>query len=73
LRDDLASQQRALTTNVLKLNPEGKDAEALLTQWEAHYSAVIARMREVITDLKNVGQMDLAMLSVGLRELRSLA
>ncbi|HVK56605.1 MAG TPA: NAD-glutamate dehydrogenase [Burkholderiales bacterium] len=73
LRDDLGSQQRALAAAVLKLSPEGKDVEALLTQWEAHYSAPIARMREVLTDFRNVGQVDLAMLSVGLRELRALS
>ncbi len=73
LRDDLASQQRVLVASVLKLNAEGGDADTLLTQWEGHYSAPIGRMREVVSDLKKVGQMDLAMLSVGLRELRSLS
>ena len=69
---DLASQQRALATGVLKLTPEAKTRDALLTKWEAHYSAPIARMREVVTDLKGGQALDLAMLSVALRELRGL-
>jgi glutamate dehydrogenase len=72
MRDDLANQQRALATGVLKLSPQGGDADTLLNQWEAHYDATIARMREVIADLKSVPTLDLAMLSVALRELRAL-
>lgn len=72
LRDDLANQQRELATSVLKLNPADNDVESLLSHWESFYGPAIKRTREVIADLKATGQMDLAMLSVGLRELRSL-
>ena len=72
LRDDLGTQQRALAAGVLKLSPDGKDAGSLLGKWETFYSAPITRMREVVTDLKAAPALDLAMLSVALRELRGL-
>src|SRR6202521_6188476 len=72
IRDDLATQQRLLATGVLKLTPDGMDAQALLARWEAHYRTQIARMREVIADLRALVTLDLAMLSVALRELRGL-
>jgi glutamate dehydrogenase len=72
IRDDLATQQRLLASSVLKLTPDGRDPNALLARWEAHQSTQIARMREVIADLRAGGTLDLAMLSVALRELRGL-
>ena len=72
IRDDLASQQRLLASGVLRLTADREDVGALLTRWEAHHQAPIARMREVISDLRTGGTLDLAMLSVALRELRGL-
>ena len=72
LRDDLASQLRALASGVLRLTPEDNTADALLAKWEVHYSAPMVRMREVMADLKIGQALDLAMLSVALRELRGL-
>ena len=72
IRDDLATQQRLLATGILKLTKDGRDPTALLARWEAHYSTQIGRMREVMSDLRAVGTLDLAMLSVALRELRGL-
>lgn len=73
LRDDLASQQRALTAAVLQLSPNLHDANELIGVWEAKSRSSIERVRQVIADLQAAGSLDLSMLSVALRELRNLA
>jgi len=73
LRDDLASQQCALTAAVLQLSPKLDDADELIGAWEAKNRSAIERIRQVIADLQATGSLDLSMLSVALRELRNLA
>ena len=73
MRDDLANLQRQLTSGVLKLSPSVDDPSELIAAWEVHHEKALARMREVMADLKSVRVCDLAMLSVLLRELRGLA
>ncbi|HET6265961.1 MAG TPA: NAD-glutamate dehydrogenase domain-containing protein, partial [Usitatibacter sp.] len=72
LRDDLASQQRALTSTVAKLS-DSADPAAMLAAWRERYAPAIARLKSMIEELKRQGNLDLAVLSVLLRELRSLA
>jgi glutamate dehydrogenase len=72
MRDDLANLQRQLAGGVLKLSPEIGDPVALIAAWETHHEKALARMREVMADLKSARESDLAMLSVMLRELRVL-
>jgi glutamate dehydrogenase len=72
LRDDLASQQRALTAGVAKA-AESDDAEQMLAAWRERYSPAIARLKSMTDELKRAGALDLAVLSVLLRELRTLA
>ena len=73
LRDDLSSQQRALTTTVSKLSG-AKDAVAMLDAWKERYAPAIGRLKNMTEELKRSGStLDLAVLSVLLRELRSLA
>jgi glutamate dehydrogenase len=73
LRDDLASQQRAITSTVAKLSPQANDAEPMLAAWRERYAPAIARLKSMTDELKRGGTLDLAVLSVLLRELRSLA
>jgi glutamate dehydrogenase len=73
LRDDLASQQRALTSTVAKLSPGSDDPAAMLEAWHERYGPAIARLKAMTDDLKRAGTLDLAVLSVLLRELRALA
>jgi len=73
LRDDLASQQRALTSTVSKLSPEASDPLVMLAAWKERYASAIARYRAMIEELKRLQSLDLAVLSVLLRELRALA
>ncbi len=72
MRDDLANLQRQLTTGVIALSPALNEATALIAAWESHHAKALARMNEVVDDLKKARETDLAMLSVLLRELRVL-
>ena len=72
MRDDLANLQRQLASGVLNLSHDVDDPAALIQAWERHHDKALARMREVMTDLKSARESDLAMLSVMLRELRVL-
>jgi glutamate dehydrogenase len=64
LRDDLAAQQRALTAAVAKLGT---------ADWKERYTSALARYRAMIEELRRLPSLDLAVLSVLLRELRALA
>ena len=72
MRDDLANLQRQLAAGVLKLSPQLDEPAALIAAWETHHDKALARMREVMAELKLARESDLAMLSVMLRELRVL-
>jgi glutamate dehydrogenase len=73
LRDDLAVQQRTLTSAVSKLSPEGEDPAAMLAEWKDRYAPALTRLKSMTDELKRGGVIDLAVLSVLLRELRALA
>ena len=73
LRDDLASQQRALASSVSKLSPDTGDVPRMLAAWHEHYAPAIARLEAMMDELKRAGPVDLAVLSVLLRELRGLS
>jgi glutamate dehydrogenase len=74
LRDDLASQHRAITATVAKLSPAENDPGRMLLAWKERYGPAIARLKAMIEELRRIGgTLDLAVLSVLLRELRTLA
>ncbi len=73
LRDDLASQQRALTSTVAKLSPDSTEAAQMLAAWKERYAPAITRYKTMVEELKRAPTLDLAVLSVLLRELRALA
>ena len=72
LRDDLSAQQRALTANVAKMSESADPAQTLAT-WRERYAPAIARLKAMTDELKRSGSVDLAVLSVLLRELRAAA
>jgi len=72
LRDDLSSEQRQLTAQVLRHDTTGPDAEAMIDAWVAGNRGSVTRCLEMLEDLKQVERVDVAMLSVALREIRSL-
>jgi glutamate dehydrogenase len=73
LRDDLSSQHRAITAAVAKLSPDAGDPAQMLAAWHERYGPAISRLKTMIEELKRPGTLDLAVLSVLLRELRALA
>jgi glutamate dehydrogenase len=72
MRDDLAGLQRTLAGNVLA-NGQENDPRALVAAWEARSRETMERAARLLGELRAASAPDLAMLSVGLRELRNLA
>ncbi|MDQ2780073.1 MAG: NAD-glutamate dehydrogenase [Pseudomonadota bacterium] len=72
LTDDLADLQRTLTGEALS-HAQNDDAQATLEVWKASEHGALERAQRLLTELAEAPQVDLAMLSVALRELRSLA
>jgi glutamate dehydrogenase len=77
LRDDLYSEQRELTIEVLKRGTEDgtedKDAEALIETWLEENRSAVERANTILSDLREAETLDIAMLSVALREIRNLS
>ncbi len=76
LRDDLYSEQRELTTEVLKPgteDTEDKDADTLIDAWLEENASAVERANAILSDLKEAETLDIAMLSVALREIRTLS
>jgi glutamate dehydrogenase len=71
MRDDLAGLQRALATEALAAAGDGGGDP--VAAWEARHRGTMERASRILGELHAVQSPDLAMLSVGLRELRNLA
>jgi glutamate dehydrogenase len=72
LRDDLHSQERLLTRDVLRHESAKPDAGSRIAAWITHNHAAVQRCRQVLADLKGGSKADFAMLSVAMREIRSM-
>ncbi|NIP47840.1 MAG: NAD-glutamate dehydrogenase, partial [Gammaproteobacteria bacterium] len=72
LRDDLQTQERFLTRDVLRQESELSDADSRIAAWVTNNAASVKRCRQVLTDLKSGSKTDFAMLSVAMREIRGL-
>ncbi|HUF21083.1 MAG TPA: NAD-glutamate dehydrogenase [Burkholderiales bacterium] len=72
LRDELAELLRTLTGVVLGIDAGVEEADALISKWEAKNRSALERSRQVLGELQATASPDLAMLSVGLRELKNL-
>jgi glutamate dehydrogenase len=73
LRDDLYSEQRELTAEVLRPGTEDGDAETLIDHWVKENRSSVERTNAILSDLKEAEGLDIAMLSVALREIRNLS
>ena len=81
LRDDLYSEQRELTIEVLKGGTEDgagdgtedKEAETLIDTWMEENRSAVERTNAILSDLKEADTLDIAMISVALREIRNLS
>ncbi len=72
LRDDLSVQARNLALAVLCHSPDGDEPHGLIASWEESRPAQAARCRQVLEDLHSARGIDIAMMSVAMRELRTL-
>ncbi len=68
LRDDLYSQQRAITAQVLRVGGDGLGPNERIDAWLGHVEAAARRVSQVVADIKGGATADLASLSVALRE-----
>ncbi|MEL4178831.1 NAD-glutamate dehydrogenase [Roseateles sp. PN1] len=72
LGDDLAGLQRGIASDVLNGKAQG-DAALLLGEWEQRSGDALERAQRLLSELSEAKGVDLAMVSVALRELRNLA
>ena len=72
LRDDLSTQARNLAAVVLRNAPQIDAVDELIAIWAAGRQFQIERCRQLFADLRSADLIDMSMLSVLLRELRSL-
>jgi glutamate dehydrogenase len=80
--DDLYTHQRDLTARVLAANGQmanspavngaGNGVAAMIESWTAERGPALARTDSLLADLRKAGSVDLAMLAVANRQLRSL-
>ena len=72
LRDDLYAQEAALTADVLRIDGGDSTPKARIDAWLDRNRVAVTRCRQVLADLKVGGSADFAMMSVAMREIRSL-
>jgi glutamate dehydrogenase len=70
--DDLSALQRTITGEVLA-GGEGTAAAGLISAWQGRNGRAIERAQQLLAELRATPAADSAMLSVALRELRTLA
>ena len=72
LRTDLSMLARTLAAEAIRLAPEGGDTAARLAAWRARAAAALDRYQHLLGEIRGAQNIDLAMLSVLLRELRGM-
>jgi glutamate dehydrogenase len=72
LRDDVYTEQAALTAEVIRSGPDGVGADERIETWAAEHADALERCLHVLGDIKAGAAADLAHLSVAVRELRNL-
>jgi glutamate dehydrogenase len=72
LRDDVYAEQASLTAHVVRSGANGQPARELVESWLRGNAAAVERSRQVLADIRSGGALDLARLSVAVRELRNL-
>jgi len=73
LEDDLSARHRALCTAILRGSMRGASAASRLEAWRHQHHAAVERYRRLLGELRATGQIDVAMLSVAVREVAFLA
>ncbi len=72
LRDDLYASLRSLTLDVLSGSEPGESPAEAIAQWESENLSRLARARAALAEIAEVGTLDLAVLSVAARQVRSM-
>jgi glutamate dehydrogenase len=72
LRDDLYASLRAITLDVLRQSDPGTSADTKIDNWERINARRLSRSRESLDEIRRVGKLDLATLSVAARQVRSM-
>ncbi len=72
LRDDLYASLRAITLDVLRQSDPGTSADDKIANWEQINARRLSRSRESLAEIRRVGAVDLATLSVAARQVRSM-
>ena len=72
LRDDLQTQERLLTRDVLRQASPNADAGSRIAAWMEQNAGAVERCRQVLADLKGGASTDFAMLSVAMRDVRAM-
>ena len=72
LRDDLYGSLRSLTLDVLGGSEPDESADEKIDQWEHTNSSRLGRARASLAEIATVGTLDLATLSVAVRQIRSM-
>ncbi|MEX2453265.1 MAG: NAD-glutamate dehydrogenase [Rhodospirillaceae bacterium] len=70
--DDLYDQQARLTGAIIDTAGSASVAAVMLDAWEAAREHEVSRVRQTLADLRRAGTIDLAMLAVATRYIRSL-
>ncbi len=72
LRDDLYGAVRDLALTILDTSVPGEPADVMIADWEQRNAARVARVRATLDEIIASGELDLATLSVGTRQIRSI-
>ncbi len=72
LRGDVSAQARALTVQALRSAGQDVAPEEVVSHWLEANAMQLERYRQLLTDVRNAPNTDMAMLSVLLRELRGM-
>lgn len=72
LRTDLSALARTLAAEAIRLAPAGSEVDGMLSAWRERAAVAIERYRHLLGEIRTAPSIDLAMVSVMLRELRGM-
>ena len=73
LRGDLSALARALASDALRLAPDEQEVATIIAAWQAKNAIPLERYRHLVAEVHAAPSIDMAMLSVLLRELRGMS
>ncbi len=73
IRDELDTQQRALSIGVLNTETKAKSIQAQIDKWIEQHRVLVERWRHTLTEMRTLQAINYVMLSVAVRELFDLS